>query len=41
MDLIAEGVENAGQLAQLRALQVEYGQGYYFARPLDAAAARR
>jgi diguanylate cyclase (GGDEF)-like protein len=39
MDLIAEGVENAGQLAQLRALQVEYGQGYYFARPLDAAAA--
>uniref|UniRef100_A0ABX1PQ20 EAL domain-containing protein n=1 Tax=Aromatoleum anaerobium TaxID=182180 RepID=A0ABX1PQ20_9RHOO len=39
MDLIAEGVENAGQLAQLRALQVEYGQGYHFARPLDAAAA--
>lgn len=39
MDLIAEGVENAGQLAQLRALQVEYGQGYYFARPLEAAAA--
>jgi len=39
MDLIAEGVENAAQLAQLRALQVDYGQGYYFARPLDAAAA--
>ncbi|HET6718732.1 MAG TPA: GGDEF domain-containing phosphodiesterase, partial [Rhodocyclaceae bacterium] len=39
MDLIAEGVENAEQLAQLRALAVEYGQGYYFARPLDAAAA--
>jgi EAL domain-containing protein (putative c-di-GMP-specific phosphodiesterase class I) len=39
MDLIAEGVENAAQLAQLRSLQVEYGQGYHFARPLDAAAA--
>ncbi|HSG23127.1 MAG TPA: EAL domain-containing protein, partial [Azonexus sp.] len=39
MDIIAEGVENAGQLEQLRALQVEYGQGYYFAKPLDAAAA--
>jgi EAL domain-containing protein (putative c-di-GMP-specific phosphodiesterase class I) len=39
MDLIAEGVENAGQLAQLRALGVEYGQGYHFARPLEASAA--
>ncbi|MDO8456506.1 MAG: EAL domain-containing protein [Burkholderiaceae bacterium] len=39
MDIVAEGVENAGQLAQLRALQVEYGQGYHFAKPLDAAAA--
>ncbi|MDO8778704.1 MAG: bifunctional diguanylate cyclase/phosphodiesterase, partial [Burkholderiaceae bacterium] len=39
MDIVAEGVENAGQLAQLRVLQVEYGQGYYFAKPLDAAAA--
>ncbi len=39
MDLIAEGVETERQLAQLRALKVEYGQGYYFARPLDAAAA--
>ena len=39
MDLVAEGIENAGQLAQLRVLGVEYGQGYYFARPLDAAAA--
>ncbi|MFZ3081377.1 EAL domain-containing protein [Rhodoferax ferrireducens] len=39
MDIIAEGVENAAQLAQLRALQVEYGQGYHFGQPLDAAAA--
>ncbi len=39
MDLIAEGVENASQLAQLRALKVEYGQGYLFGKPLEAAAA--
>ncbi|NMG17125.1 EAL domain-containing protein [Aromatoleum bremense] len=39
MDLVAEGVETARQLEQLRALQVEYGQGYYFGKPLDAAAA--
>ena len=39
MDLIAEGVESAEQLAQLRALGVEYGQGYHFARPLEASAA--
>ena len=39
MDVIAEGVETAMQLEQLRALKVEYGQGYYFARPLDSLGA--
>ncbi len=39
MDLIAEGVETAAQLAQLRALKVEYGQGYFFSKPLDGDAA--
>ncbi|MGH8806276.1 MAG: EAL domain-containing protein, partial [Noviherbaspirillum sp.] len=39
MDLIAEGVETASQLSQLRALNVEYGQGYFFAQPLDSAGA--
>ena len=41
MDLVAEGVESAEQLAQLRAMQVEYGQGYHFAKPLDAEAAEQ
>ena len=36
---IAEGVENARQLELLRALKVEYGQGYHFGKPLDAEAA--
>jgi len=39
MDLIAEGVETPVQLARLRAMGVEYGQGYVFAPPLDEAAA--
>ena len=29
----AEGVETGGQLAQLRALDCDLAQGYYFARP--------
>ncbi|WP_292934313.1 EAL domain-containing protein [Noviherbaspirillum sp.] len=39
MDLIAEGVETAAQLAKLRELKVEYGQGYYFSGPVDSAKA--
>jgi EAL domain-containing protein (putative c-di-GMP-specific phosphodiesterase class I) len=35
---VAEGVEEAGQLATLRDLGCEYGQGYLFARPLAEAA---
>ncbi|HEY9805178.1 MAG TPA: EAL domain-containing protein, partial [Candidatus Obscuribacterales bacterium] len=30
----AEGVETAEQLTQLRALECEYGQGYFFFQPL-------
>ena len=39
--VVAEGIETAAQLAELRALNCEYGQGYLFARPLtvDAMAA--
>ncbi|AFY81958.1 EAL domain-containing protein [Oscillatoria acuminata] len=36
MDVIAEGVETAEQLAQLRSLGCECGQGYFFAKPLPA-----
>ncbi|MBV9384873.1 MAG: EAL domain-containing protein [Chroococcidiopsidaceae cyanobacterium CP_BM_ER_R8_30] len=39
VDVTAEGVETAEQLAQLRALECEYGQGYFFSRPLDSGAA--
>jgi diguanylate cyclase (GGDEF)-like protein/PAS domain S-box-containing protein len=35
--LVAEGVETAAQLAELRALGTEYAQGYYFSVPVDAA----
>jgi diguanylate cyclase (GGDEF)-like protein len=39
MDVVAEGVETEQQRAQLRTLECEFGQGYYFARPMDREAA--
>jgi diguanylate cyclase (GGDEF)-like protein/PAS domain S-box-containing protein len=39
MEVVAEGVENPVQLAQLRGLGCEYGQGYFFSKPLDSEAA--
>ncbi len=35
MDVIAEGIETAEQLELLRALQCEYGQGYFFSKPVS------
>ncbi len=35
---VAEGVTTLSQLAQLRQLECEYGQGYLFSAPLDPAA---
>jgi len=35
MDVIAEGVETAQQLAQLKELGCEYAQGFYFGKPTD------
>ena len=37
--VIAEGVETGEQLALLRSLGCEYGQGYFFSKPLEAEAA--
>ncbi|WP_449420312.1 EAL domain-containing protein [Phormidium nigroviride] len=39
MDVVAEGVEKASQLALLRALKCDGGQGYFFSRPVDSWAA--
>lgn len=39
MDIIAEGIETAEQLAGLRKLNCNYGQGYFFAKPLPEEAA--
>ncbi|NEP15515.1 MAG: EAL domain-containing protein, partial [Leptolyngbya sp. SIO4C1] len=35
MSIVAEGVETAAHLARLRALQCDYGQGYFFSKPLS------
>jgi EAL domain-containing protein (putative c-di-GMP-specific phosphodiesterase class I) len=36
MDVVAEGIETQEQRDYLRAADCEYGQGFYFARPMDA-----
>jgi EAL domain-containing protein (putative c-di-GMP-specific phosphodiesterase class I) len=39
MNVIAEGVETKEQLAALRKLGCENGQGYFFSKPVNAKAA--
>jgi EAL domain-containing protein (putative c-di-GMP-specific phosphodiesterase class I) len=39
MKVIAEGIETNQQLAQLKRLNCEYGQGYIFAKPMATQAA--
>jgi len=34
MDVIAEGIEELEHVLKLRSLDCEYGQGYYFSKPL-------
>jgi EAL domain-containing protein (putative c-di-GMP-specific phosphodiesterase class I) len=38
MELIAEGIENMMQLRMLQTLKCDYGQGYYFAKPIEPSA---
>ncbi len=35
IEVIAEGIENLMQLRMLQSLGCQYGQGYYFSKPLD------
>jgi EAL domain-containing protein (putative c-di-GMP-specific phosphodiesterase class I) len=37
LSVVAEGIERPGQLAELTEIGCDAGQGYYFARPMDAA----
>ncbi len=39
MKVIAEGIETSAQLEQLKRLNCEYGQGYFYSKPLEAEAA--
>ncbi|MEB3337329.1 MAG: EAL domain-containing protein [Leptolyngbyaceae bacterium] len=39
MSVIAEGVETSTQLAQLKALRCDAGQGFFFSKPLDSQTA--
>lgn len=36
MSVVAEGIENANQMEWLRSLGCQFGQGFYFARPMQA-----
>ncbi len=41
MSVTAEGIETVEQLAQLKALQCDYGQGYFFLPPMGRAEVER
>ena len=36
LETVAEGIEDAGQLAELQALGADLGQGFLFAHPLES-----
>ena len=39
MDVTVEGLESASQVERMRALGIDYAQGFYFSPPVDAASA--
>ena len=39
--LIAEGIETAEECEELKRIGVDFGQGYFFARPLPVVAAQQ
>jgi predicted signal transduction protein with EAL and GGDEF domain len=39
MDVVAEGAETPEEIAQLKALDCDFGQGYFFSRPVDSEGA--
>lgn len=41
MQAIAEGIESSDQLSQLKLLHCQYGQGYYFSKPLTCEQAEQ
>lgn len=41
MDVVAEGVETAGQANALRSMGCQYAQGYHFAKPMGAGDAEK
>ncbi|NEO85790.1 MAG: EAL domain-containing protein [Spirulina sp. SIO3F2] len=41
LQVVAEGIETANQFEQLQGMGVNYGQGYWFARPLTVQAAEQ
>ena len=41
LDVVAEGIETKEQLALLRRLGCDFGQGYFFSRPLDSDVATK
>ena len=39
MRVVAEGIETSEQLAHLKNLKCDFGQGYLFSKPLESGAA--
>jgi EAL domain-containing protein (putative c-di-GMP-specific phosphodiesterase class I) len=39
MEVVAEGAETAEEIEQLKALECDFGQGYFFSKPVDSGQA--